>query len=43
MLDSDILFSNTIKLLCFAALAIIFQRWWIVFFVILFWSYREDD
>lgn len=28
---------NTVRLICFAALAIVFKRWWIVFFAILFW------
>ncbi len=33
--------SNTIKLICFTLLAIYFKKWWIVFWVILFWSYTE--
>lgn len=31
--------SNTVRLACFAGLAIVFDRWWIVFFVAMFWTY----
>ena len=37
----DILISNTVRLLGFILLAIVFGRWWIVLLSILFWSYRE--
>jgi len=29
---------NVIALICFTFLAVIFQKWWIVFFSIIFWS-----
>lgn len=32
------LIKNTIELIIFAILAILFNRWWIVFFSALFWS-----
>lgn len=32
---------NTVKLACFTGLAIAFDRWWIVFFAIIFWTYVE--
>lgn len=35
--------SNTIKLICFTLLAIYFKKWWIVFWVILFWSYTKKE
>ena len=30
---------NSISLICFTILAIVFNRWWIVFFALLFLSY----
>lgn len=39
--DFWMLISNTIRLICFTALAIAFDRWWIVFFVILFWTMKN--
>ena len=42
MLELKILISNTVRLACFTALAMFFRKWWIVFFVILFWSYIEN-
>ena len=30
--------NNTIRLICWVALAIVFNRWWLVFFVALFWA-----
>jgi len=29
---------NVIALICFTFLAVVFQKWWIVLFSILFWS-----
>lgn len=30
---------NIIALICFTILAIVFNKWWIVFFSLLFWSF----
>lgn len=37
----DILISNTVRLLGFILLAIVFDRWWIVLLSILFWTYTK--
>lgn len=37
-----ILVSNTIRLICFTVLAVIFNHWWIVLFVIPFWTSQGD-
>lgn len=34
---------NVISLICFTILAIIFNKWWIVFFSLLFWCSVEKD
>ena len=34
---------NVISLICFTTLAIVFQKWWIVFFALLFWCSVEKD
>lgn len=34
---------NSISLFCFTLLAITFQKWWIVFFSILFYMWVTDD
>lgn len=34
---------NVISLICFTILAIIFNKWWIVFFSLLFWCGVEKD
>ena len=34
---------NSISLVCFTMLAIVFQKWWIVFGSILFYSWVSDD
>lgn len=34
---------NIVALICFTALAIIFHKWWIVFFSIIFFAWVEDD
>ena len=37
---------NIVALICFTILAIVFNKWWIVFFSLLFWSSiesKEDD
>lgn len=34
-------FSNTLRIICFTALAIIFNKWWIILFVVLFMTYQE--
>lgn len=35
---------NSITLICFTLLAIIFKTWWIVFFALLFWvSVTKDE
>lgn len=37
----DILISNTVRLLGFILLAIVFDRWWIVLLSVLFWTYTK--
>ena len=39
----DILISNTVRLLGFILLAIVFDRWWIVLLSILFWTYTKGE
>lgn len=39
----DILISNTIRLLGFILLAIVFDRWWIVLLSVLFWTYTKGE
>ena len=39
----DIMISNTVRLLGFILLAIVFGRWWIVLLSALFWSYIKDE
>lgn len=34
---------NTITIICFTILAIVFRYWWIVLFSILFLYYKEGD
>ena len=34
---------NSIDLICFTILAIIFKHWWIIFFSCLFWCSVERD
>lgn len=38
----EIMVQNTLRLICFTVLAIVFKRWWIVLIVTLFWLYVED-
>ena len=38
----DVLISNTIRVLGFILLAIVFNHWWIVFFSALFMTYIDD-
>ncbi len=40
-LNLIVLFENCFTLGCFTTLAIIFKRWWIIFFSLLFMSYVE--
>ena len=40
-LNLIVLFENCFTLGCFTTLAIIFKRWWIIFFALLFMSYVE--
>lgn len=37
-----LLFSNTLRLMCFAGLAVYFNRWWMVLLVFLFWSSGKE-
>jgi len=32
-----VLLNNSLRLMCFTALAIVFDKWWLVLFVIFFW------
>ena len=35
---------NVISLICFTILSIVFHKWWIVFFALIFWcSVEEKD
>ena len=34
---------NSIALICFTILAIIFRKWWIIFFALIFWCYVEKE
>lgn len=36
-------FSNTIRVICFTVLAMFFNKWWIILFVIFFMTYQEED
>jgi len=38
-----IVVNNAIPLICFTALAIVFQKWWIVFFAIIFCAWERKD
>lgn len=38
-----ILINNTVRLMCFTALAVAFNKWWIVFFTLIFWTSTETD
>ena len=38
-----IVIRNSISLICFTILAIIFKSWWIVFFAMLFTSYIDKE
>lgn len=42
-LNVALLFSNTLRLMCFAGLAVYFNRWWIVLLVCLFWSSGKEN
>ena len=42
-LNKLIMIRNSISLICFIVLAIIFNKWWLVFFSILFLSYRDKE
>ena len=33
---------NVITLICFTILAIVFHKWWIIFFSLIFWISVED-
>ena len=43
MTELYILVSNTVRLICFTILAIIFKKWWIVFWVIPFWTFLKSS
>lgn len=34
---------NIVALICFTILAIVFNKWWIVFFSLLFWSFITNE
>lgn len=34
---------NAISLICFTILAIVFQKWWIVFFSLIFWAIVVEE
>lgn len=42
-LKRDILISNTVRLLGFILLAIVFDHWWIVLLSVLFWTYTKGE
>ena len=33
---------NIVALICFTILAIVFNKWWIVFFSLLFWTFFKS-
>lgn len=38
-----IVIRNSITIICFTVLAIVFYKWWIIFFSILFMAYEESE
>ena len=42
-LNRMIMIRNSISLICFTALAIVFRHWWIVLFSLLFQSYIKTN
>lgn len=38
-----VIIRNSISLICFTILAIVFNKWWIVFFSCLFYSYIDEN
>ena len=38
-----LIIKNIIAIICFTILAIIFNKWWIIFFVIIFMTNFESD
>lgn len=41
ILNWQVLIKNSITLICFTILAIAFNKWWLVLFSIIFWTYIE--
>lgn len=41
MNDKNLLFDNTIRIFLFIILAIVFDKWWIIFFSLLFLNYKK--
>lgn len=42
-LQRNMLIANTVKILGFILLAIVFNHWWIALFSILFWTYTKNE
>ncbi len=41
MNNKKLLFDNTVRISLFIILAIVFEKWWIIFFSLLFLNYKE--
>lgn len=41
ILNWQVLIKNSITLICFTILAIVFNKWWLVLLSIIFWTYIE--
>lgn len=41
ILNWQVLIKNSITLICFTILAIVFNKWWLVLFSIIFWTFIE--
>ena len=44
-LNTLVIIRNSVSLVCFTVLAIVFNKWWIVFFSILFYAFvgKEEE
>jgi hypothetical protein len=40
-LSISVMFNNTLRLICFTVLAVVFGKWWIVLISALFFSYSK--
>lgn len=42
-LNRLMVFINSVNLICFTILAVIFRHWWIILFSALFWTYEKKE